>query len=251
MRLGRFSERAVEPGNRIVFSLEASGAALPLPHPEVFRAVNPGDTLSADDDRLRFRVLSAEIGTMEVEALRPGILRPRKGLNLLEHPVELESLTRIDAELCQTVGAGRQIAVAFSFMRDGREAEWLRRRAPGRKVVGKVERREAIDAIEAIASRTDAIWVCRVTWISSSAWAARPVGGRVPSPAAQATCADGRPGLREPLPAPGCHPLRGLSPPRPVGPRLRGDRALRRDGHRSESGRAVAVASELLRAFLD
>ena len=46
MRLGDFVARALHAGDRIRFSLYGAGDALPLPHREVFAAVETGDTLS-------------------------------------------------------------------------------------------------------------------------------------------------------------------------------------------------------------
>ena len=37
----------------------------------------------------------------------------------------------------------------------------MREAAPGCQVIGKVERREALDALASIARLVDAIWICR------------------------------------------------------------------------------------------
>jgi len=46
-------------------------------------------------------------------------------------------------------------------MKDGTEAEWLRRRSPGSTLIGKVERREATVHLEAITRSVDTVWICR------------------------------------------------------------------------------------------
>ena len=162
MRLGRFGERDVSAGARVVFvRVEDDAHAVPLPHGELFAQTRAGDTLSVDDDRLRFRVVSGGHDRIEAEALVAGRLRPRKGVNVIEHPVVLDDLTRSDAGAVDALTGMSGIAWAFSFMVDGHEAEWVRRRLPGAEVVGKIERQEAVAQIEAIASHCDAIWLCR------------------------------------------------------------------------------------------
>ena len=162
MRLGRFAERDVHVGERVVFALDAKEAhAVPLPHGELFAQSRAGETLSVDDDRLRFRVVSGGHERIEAEALVTGWLRPRKGVNLIEHPVVLDDLTPADLDAIVALSGISGVAWAFSFMLDGHEAEWVRRRLPGAEVVGKIERREAVAQIDAIALRCDALWVCR------------------------------------------------------------------------------------------
>ena len=51
--------------------------------------------------------------------------------------------------------------LAFSFMKDGTEASWIRRHAPGCAVIGKVERKEAAQNVHRLASLVDALWICR------------------------------------------------------------------------------------------
>lgn len=160
MRLGWIAQRDVAAGERLRFSLDG-GEGLALPHPELYRQVGPGDTLSVDDGRLRLEVERTWPSVFEARALGAGILAPRKGVNVEQHPVRLEGLTPPDREAL-AIAAGRGVrAFAFSFMATGDEARWVREQVPGARVVGKVERDEALRALGAIAAQTDAVWVCR------------------------------------------------------------------------------------------
>jgi pyruvate kinase len=162
MRLGGFEERAVRGGEKVSFSLvRGEGEGIPLPHPEIFRAVGKGQTITSDDGRMHFRVLDAGPERLETEALNEGVLRPRKGVNLLEHPVELEDLTQDDLQRMRVCEPWPDITFAYSFMTDGREAAWVRRRAPGCKVVGKVERRLATRNLHVLEKAVDTVWICR------------------------------------------------------------------------------------------
>lgn len=161
MRLGVFPERSVEVGDVVRFALAPAGAEIPLPHPEVFAAARPGDTLSCDDDRLGFHVREASVAYLDAVALRPGALRPRKGVNVVEHPVALRALPEHDRAVLAALPDPGAVAWAFSFMKDGAEAAWLRAAAPGARVVGKVEHPDAVANLSAIDAAVDAVWICR------------------------------------------------------------------------------------------
>jgi pyruvate kinase len=162
MRLGDIVERPLAVGARVRFAAEAAlPADVPLPHPELFAAAEVGVTLGCDDGRLRFAVRACGEGWLEAEALVAGVLRPRKGVNLLDHPVRLSGLTPGDAARLEAVRGLPRLQVAWSFTLDGREADWVRARVPGTPVVAKVERLEAAHALAEIAARVDALWVCR------------------------------------------------------------------------------------------
>jgi pyruvate kinase len=162
MRVGDIAERPLAAGERVRFAAEPKGPQdVPLPHPELFAAAETGATLGCDDGRLRFVVRACGEGWLEAEALLAGVLRPRKGVNLLDHPVRLSGLTSGDADRLEAVRGLSRLQVAFSFALDGREAAWVRDRVPGTPVVAKVERREAVLALAEMAGRADAVWVCR------------------------------------------------------------------------------------------
>jgi pyruvate kinase len=162
MRLGEFEARSLREGESLRLALEPSGESeLPLPHPELFRALQPGWTLSCDDDRVRLSVRSVGEGSCEVVSSTAATLRPRKGVNLLEHPVLLDDLTPCDLEHLRRAIEHPPVAFACSFLRDGSEANWIRPRAPGCPVIGKVERRAALKHLDSVAAAVDELWICR------------------------------------------------------------------------------------------
>jgi pyruvate kinase len=162
MRVGDLAELPLAAGDRVRFAVEPAGPdEVPLPHPELFAAAEPGSTLSCDDGRLRFRIRAHGEGWLEAEAMAAGRLRPRKGVNLLDHPVRLAGLTPGDAARLEAVRDLPRLQVAWSFTLDGNEAAWVRALLPGTPVIAKVERREAVDALGEIARRVDSVWVCR------------------------------------------------------------------------------------------
>jgi pyruvate kinase len=162
MRLGLFAERSVAAGERIVLACgTATPENVPVPHAELFEQVRAGETLSIDDGRLRFAILERGAGRLAARALTAGVLRPRKGVNVVEHPVALDDLSEPDAAVMEALSTVAHVAWAISFLVDGRETAWVRRRLPGARVIGKIERREAVENVGAVAAATDEIWICR------------------------------------------------------------------------------------------
>ncbi|MCL2823546.1 MAG: pyruvate kinase [Polyangiaceae bacterium] len=176
IRLGNFSSRQLHTGDTVTLSLDdhrihrepvdgdyvgdGDGEDIPLPHPEVFRQARPGDTLSCDDDRVRVRVDAVSDDKLTATSLCDAILKSRKGVNVVEHPIILSNLSTVDAEQVRMVSFC-PVTFAYSFMLDGQEASWLRDHAANSQVIGKIERREAITNIEKIASMVHEIWICR------------------------------------------------------------------------------------------
>ena len=80
------------------------------------------------------------------------------------------------------------LSLAISFVADGDELDWARRRAPGRRVIAKIERREASLRLESIAERADEIWICRgdlgaqLGLAAMASWVARCSPGTIPRP---------------------------------------------------------------------
>ena len=121
-------------GARVRFAAEAAPPGdVPLPHPELYAAAGPGVTLGCDDGRLRFAVRACGEGWLEAEARVAGVLRPREGAKLLDHPVRLSGLTPAGAARLEAVRARPRLQVAWSFALDGREAAWVRERGSGRR----------------------------------------------------------------------------------------------------------------------
>ena len=162
MRLEEFTARPVKPGDEVLFALDSSApGAIPAPYPELFEQLKPGDTLRLDDDKLRFTVTRTERESALARAERPGALQPRKGINVVEHPIALEDLSERARKAIELAVRYPAVRCAVSFVTDGREAEWVRTRLPGRPVTGKVERVEAAAAIHQLAASFDELWICR------------------------------------------------------------------------------------------
>ncbi len=163
MRLGEFAPRDVQPGARIFFTpnADASLDSIPLPHSEVYVALTPGDGVSIDDGRLSGTVERVEPSLLEVRMLNGGSLKSRKGFNRAAHPVVMNELCARDLALAEAAYAQGCRDFAVSFVQNGGECEWVRRLFNGAQVVAKIERSDAVENLDAIARKADALWICR------------------------------------------------------------------------------------------
>lgn len=129
------------------------------------RDVKPGDRVLVDDGALSFRVLSADGTTVELVATDGGLLKQKKGINLPGVAVSAPALTdkdRIDLAFALTLPVDY---FALSFVRraeDVREAKRLIREAGAEvPVIAKIEREEAVDAMDEVIEASDGIMVAR------------------------------------------------------------------------------------------
>ncbi len=163
MRLGDFEPRRVSVGQCVSFapSPEAAADKIPLPHPEPYTVLRPGDVVSLDDGRLIATVEAVQNNCIDVRIQSEGQLLPRKGFNRAVHPVALENLTYRDIEITKVAYAAGCRRFALSFVGDGRECDWLRRQVGPIEVVAKIERQDALANIHRIAQAADNLWICR------------------------------------------------------------------------------------------
>ena len=221
MRIDLPEPRAVAEGETLRLT-EGPGGDAQVPHGEFFRQVRPGDTVSLDDGRLRFEVEAVAAGRARVRALGAGRLLHRKGVNVEQHPVRLERLTTRDREACRVAADYGVSAFAYSFMTDGREADWVREQVPGcaRRRQGRTPRgdRPLVGDRRARRRRLD---LPGRPGRAAGRRRAGPLRRRRRSDTLRGPGADGRPGAGAPDQPPRTHPFGGLPPPRPHRPRVR------------------------------
>ncbi|GJE29309.1 pyruvate kinase [Methylobacterium organophilum] len=155
----------VVPGQGLRFVLrgaEGDARAIPLPHPEIFAAVVPGQELLIDDGRVRVRVTGIETEALEAEVVIGGAISNRKGVNLPGTLLDLSPLTEKDrADLAFGLELGVDW-VALSFVQkpaDLIEARGLIGDRAG--IMTKIEKPQALERIDDIVRLSDAVMVAR------------------------------------------------------------------------------------------
>jgi pyruvate kinase len=128
--------------------------------------VKPGDLLLLDDGRIQLRVIEKDRQQIRTTVEDGGVLGEHKGINAPGVPLPAAGLTEKDkADLAFGVSAGVDF-VAMSFVlsaADLRQARAALREAgaPDLPLVAKLERPEAIDALDEILHACDAVMVAR------------------------------------------------------------------------------------------
>ena len=157
-------------GNELILGPEAregdSVPSLPFDNQQLLNDMTPGDRLVLADGGLQFRVRERlPDGRALIEALGNGIVTSRKGLALPGKTVALPALTDKDRK---NLAVGLELgvdAVAVSFVQSAEDIRQVKSllRAAGRAlpVVAKLERRNAVENLDAILAETDMVMVAR------------------------------------------------------------------------------------------
>ena len=82
-------------------------SSIPLPHPEIFASIAPGQDLLIDDGRVRARVTRLGSDCIDATVIDSGVISNRKGINLPGTVLDLSPLTEKDrADLEFGLGLG-------------------------------------------------------------------------------------------------------------------------------------------------
>src|SRR5580704_17049076 len=167
LRLGNFTGGKVSIAAGAEFRLDldpkpGDGKRAPLPHPEVFAALEPGNELLVDDGKVRLKVIDCGRDFAETECLVGGVLSNHKGVNLPHCVLPISAVTDKDrADLAFALENGADW-IALSFVQRPEDV------AEGRKLVGnaagllfKLEKPSAIRRLDEIIDIADALMVAR------------------------------------------------------------------------------------------
>ena len=155
LRVGTFANGPVNLVEGAAFRLDLDRdkpgdvARAPLPHPEIFAALEPGAELLLDDGRLRLKVERCGQDFAETTVINGGMLSDRKGVNVPGVVLPLSAMTakdRADLDFGLTLGIDW---IALSFVQ--RAAD----------IVAKLEKPAAIACLDEILAVTDAVMVAR------------------------------------------------------------------------------------------
>src|SRR6266550_1694565 len=138
----------------------SDNGALPVLPAVVSEMLQPGHEVLIDDGLVRLHVDSVKAGRAACTVVEGGRVSAHKGVNLPGVPLPIPSLTRKDmADLEFALGLGVDY-VALSFVRSAADVRDLRdlieQAGSHAHVIAKIEKAEAIDALDAILDATDA-----------------------------------------------------------------------------------------------
>lgn len=170
IRIGKFENSKIQLKTGTKFILDAAcelgnQERVGLDYKTLPSEVVPGTVLLLDDGRIVMSVDAVHGSEVHCTVEMGGTLSDNKGINRMGGGLAAEALTEKDREDIKTAALIEADYVAISFPRSGADVQLARslvRAAGGRAdIVAKIERAEAISALEEIIEAADVIMVAR------------------------------------------------------------------------------------------
>ncbi len=144
---------------------QADDGALPVSPAVIGEVLRPGHEVLIDDGHVRLLVRDVRQGRASCTVVVGGDITAHKGVNLPGVPIPIPALTRKDTddlEFALDLGVD---FVALSFVRSAADVRDLKaliaQRDSHAHVIAKIEKSEAIDALDEILYESDAVMVAR------------------------------------------------------------------------------------------
>ena len=170
IRIGKFKDGKITlvQGARFVLDAEAKLGdqdGVGLDYKNLPKDVRAGDTLLLDDGRIVLSVVAVRGARISTVVEQGGPLSNNKGINRKGGGLTAPALTEKDKQDIKLAAELKADFLGVSFPRSGADVKWARdllTKAGGHGlIVSKIERAEAIPALEEILDASDAIMVAR------------------------------------------------------------------------------------------
>jgi len=169
IRVGRLEEAVPLKKNALLYltQKEISGNAkeVPFDYTGPLRLIKPGSLIYIDDGKILLKVLTRETGRLKTRVVTAGVLKERKGINILDVSLPFDALTEKDKRDLAVAVKYRLDYVAQSFVRNAGDIRLLKdvlhNKHPECKIFAKVESKEALRNIDEIIKESDGIIVAR------------------------------------------------------------------------------------------
>ena len=167
LRVGPFKDGGVELkyGDEVKLELSTElgqAGIIRINHPELFEAIAPEQRLKFDDGKLMVTILTVDGNTATARVDVPGILKDRKGINVIDAVLPMSAMTekdKVDMEFVLKEGVD---FIALSFVQTAQDV------LDARKIIGdqagiivKIEKPSAVEQLDAILAEADAVMVAR------------------------------------------------------------------------------------------
>jgi pyruvate kinase len=168
LRIGDLEQAvSLERGEEVVVAggLTATDGILPVSPAVIGEVLRPGHEVLIDDGHVRLLVRDVEQGRATCTVIVGGQVTAHKGVNLPGVPIPIPALTRKDTEDLEFALELGVDFVALSFVRSAADVRDLRalisQADSHAHVIAKIEKSEAVDALDEILQEADAVMVAR------------------------------------------------------------------------------------------
>ncbi len=150
----------------VVAAAEATmNGELPVSPSVISEVLQPGHEVLIDDGLVRLHVETVEAGRATCAVIEGGLVSSHKGVNLPGVPIPIPSLTRKDMDDLELALELSVDFVALSFVRSAADVRdlcaLLEQAGSHAHVIAKIEKAEAVDALDEILEETHAVMVAR------------------------------------------------------------------------------------------
>jgi pyruvate kinase len=167
LRVGTFKDGAVTLNEGAEFTLDqqdnpGDATRVTLPHPELFRVMEPGSPILLDDGKIGLEVKSASPDRLQCIITRGGALSDNKGVNVPKAILPLAALTEKDRKDLDFAMTQNVDWIALSFVQRPEDVAEAKAVVKGRAgVLAKIEKPAALTRLDEIIEIADAVMVAR------------------------------------------------------------------------------------------
>jgi len=170
IRVGRFAAGSIElrAGETVTVTtlpLGGSDGLIPSQYRSLHKDVRAGERILLDDGNLELRVQSVDGTEVACKVIEGGVLSSHKGMNLPSSQLSTSALTAKDRKDVQLAVELQVDFLALSFVRSAKDVRqltrYMKRLGAGIPVVSKIERPEAVEAIDDIMAMSYGIMIAR------------------------------------------------------------------------------------------
>ncbi len=171
LRVGEFDGGQIElrygETLRLICAKDTTGhdgedGVVPINHPELFKAMEPGNQLKFDDGKLMATITANDGKEMTARVDVPGTLKNKKGINVLGATLPMSAMTDKDrVDMAFTLSQNVDF-IALSFVQTTQDV------IDAREIIGdkahiivKIEKPSAVEDLHEILELTDAVMVAR------------------------------------------------------------------------------------------
>jgi pyruvate kinase len=154
-------------GDEVTVVIGSNGKAgeLPIAPAAIGEVLRPGHEVLIDDGHVRLQVEEVASGRARCGIVVGGAVSSHKGVNLPGVPIPIPSLTRKDLEDLEFALGLECDFVALSFVRSAADVRDLKalleQDGATAHVIAKIEKAEAVDALDDVLAESDAVMVAR------------------------------------------------------------------------------------------
>ncbi len=155
-------------GKEVIFSTsKKEKSAIHINYSSFAKDLNKGDRILLNDGKITLKVTESNANNLvKTKVIFGGLLQSKKGVNLPDTKISLPSLTRKDRKDLEFILNEKIEWIGLSFVRSASDITKLKRIIEKNKkstalVIAKIEKPEAINDIDNIIKKTDAIMVAR------------------------------------------------------------------------------------------